>query len=144
MTEVLEVTYLTLGATIPTRGSEYAAGLDLYACLKNLIVIKPGQRAIIPTGIAVWPPENTYVQIAPRSGLAVRHGIDVLAGIVDEDYRGEVKVVLINHGYFDFVVNHGDRIAQAIVKPYIRPTVTLSSKLPTSDRGESGFGSTGV
>jgi deoxyuridine 5'-triphosphate nucleotidohydrolase len=99
---------------------------------------------MVSTGIAVAIEPNTYLRIAPRSGLAHKHSIDVLAGVVDEDYRGELKVILFNHGSEIFTVNRGDRIAQAINEVIVRPIVTESDDLPTSLRGSDGFGSTGT
>ena len=133
---------LTDTATLPTYGSEYAAGMDLYA--DEIVHIYPQGKAMISTGIAVAIEPNTYLRIAPRSGLANKYAIDVLAGVVDEDYRGELKVILFNHGSDIFTVNRGDRIAQAINEVIVRPTVTESNDLPASLRGSDGFGSTGV
>lgn len=133
---------LTDTAVLPTYGSEYAAGMDLYA--DEIVHIYPQGKAMISTGIAVAIEPNTYLRIAPRSGLANKHAIDVLAGVVDEDYRGELKVILFNHGSEIFTVNRGDRIAQAINEVIMRPLVTESAALPASLRGSDGFGSTGV
>ena len=133
---------LTDTATLPTYGSEYAAGMDLYA--DEIVHIYPQGKAMVSTGIAVAIEPNTYLRIAPRSGLANKYAIDVLAGVFDEDYRGELKVILFNHGSDIFTVNRGDRVAQAINEVIVRPKVTESNDLPASLRGSDGFGSTGV
>lgn len=139
---LIYVKKLTNTATIPTYGSDSAAGMDLYAD-ENLEIPARG-KALISTGIAVAIEPDTYLRIAPRSGLANKHAIDVLAGVVDEDYRGELKVILFNHGPLPFVVNRGDRIAQAINEVIKRPVPQEVSNLPNTLRGVDGFGSTGV
>ena len=98
----------------------------------------------IYTGIAIKLPPNCFGRIAPRSGLALKNGIDVLAGVIDEDYRGEIKVLLINHGQEDFVINSGDRIAQLVVANVTKANYKLSDKLKLSERGAGGFGHTGI
>lgn len=133
------------GAVIPSRGSVGAAGLDLSACLEHAYILRTGGRLIVPTGIAIkLPTPNMYGRVAPRSGLAAKHGIDVLAGVIDCDYRGEIKVILVNHGSVDFVINHGDRIAQLIIERIIYPTVVVALDLDETPRGADGFGSTGI
>lgn len=128
---------------VPTRGSEQAAGLDLYSSIN--ITIPAGERKTVKTDISVEIPLKHYGRIAPRSGLAVKHGIDVLAGVVDSDYRGEVLIILYNTGKEDFVVNRGERVAQLIVEPYIAPVVeVIEGELDETARGMAGFGSTGV
>ena len=127
-------------AILPTRGSAGAAGFDLHTIRDGRI--DPGERALIPTGIAVALPPGTCGQIWPRSGLAVRLGMDRLAGLVDEDYRGEVGVLLINHGTQPMSYHAGDRIAQLVVVPYLWDAVEAGD-LPYSARGGEGFGSTG-
>jgi dUTP pyrophosphatase len=133
---------LDRNAVIPARGSQLAAGLDLSSV--EYTIIEPKKRAIIPTGLAVSMPAGTYLRIAPRSGLAAKNGIDVLAGVVDADYRGEIKVILINLGDFPFVVNQGDRIAQCILERCELAEVEETNDLENTDRGTAGFGSTGV
>jgi dUTP pyrophosphatase len=133
---------LTEDAVIPTRGSEFAAGLDLSSI--ESVVIEPKDRAIIATGLAVAIPNSTYLRIAPRSGLAAKHGIDVLAGVVDSDYRGEIKVILVNLGKEPFAVMPGERIAQAILEQCVIADVETVDDLVDTDRGTAGFGSTGV
>lgn len=132
-------------ATIPTYGSNGAAGMDLYANFTegDCYDLQPGERRLFKTGIAIAIPRGTYARIAPRSGLAYKHGIDVLAGVIDEDYRGDVGVILINLGTEPFTVRHGDRIAQLIVTHYLPCLPTEAFELPGTNRGSGGFGSTG-
>lgn len=127
---------------LPSRGSESAAGLDLRTA--QGFVLYPGERHSTPTGFAVAIPETYVGIIKPRSGLAVRHGIDVLAGVIDSDYRGEVKVMLINHGEKYVVFDPGDRVAQLLVIPCWRGLVEEVAVLDDTQRGDNGFGSTGV
>lgn len=143
-------------ATLPTYGSEQAAGMDMYADLhprdvdhplENLEFVhelKPGERKLVKTGVHVVIPDNYYGRIAPRSGLAYKHGIDVMAGVIDSDYRGEIGVILINHGDEPFIIKHGDRIAQMILTPYLTLDPTPYEELPETERGAGGFGSTGT
>lgn len=135
-------TETTPGARLPTRGSDGSAGLDLYAGLDSELA--PKSRACIPTGLKVVLPEGTYGRIAPRSGLAMRYGIDVGAGVVDQDYRGYIGVVLFNHGDTPFKFEAGTRIAQLIVTPYLDCTPKEGIVEVEGERGASGFGSTGV
>ena len=139
----LLVTRENASARLPTRGSDGAAGYDL-SCNAD-IVIEPGERRLVPTGVSLELPAGTYGRIAPRSGLAVRHGIQVGAGVVDADYRGEVKVLLFNHGSDTFSATAGDRIAQLIIERCKMPDVTVVTDraLSATERGTSGFGSTG-
>ena len=138
------------GATMPYKGSPQAAGYDLTSPDEH--VLAPGQRKIIPTGLRIICPDGTYGRIAPRSGLAAKHGIDVLAGVVDADYRGEVGVVLINLGEDPVAITRGMRIAQIIFEKYddlggargLRMVQeTDEDSLGTTARGVGGFGSTG-
>jgi dUTP pyrophosphatase len=138
----MEVLRLNTLANVPTRGSAGAAGYDLTSVVN--VCVYPGKRSLIPTGIAVKLPPGTYGRVAPRSGLAVKNGIQVGAGVIDEDYRGEIKVLLFNHGEVQFHVNVGDRIAQLICEKYEAPEVFLVTSLDETIRGEGGFGSTGV
>lgn len=136
-------------AQVPRYATEGAAGLDLCAALDEPLSLAPGQRAAVPTGLAIELPPGTEGQVRPRSGLAFRHGVTVLnaPGTIDEDYRGEVRVLLINHGDEPFRVEPGDRIAQLVVAPVQRVTLTEvgeSEGLSASARGAGGFGSTGV
>ena len=135
-------------AVIPTRGSPHAAGLDLSAAWEGGFpgfVIRSEERCVIPTGLKIGIPPGYYGQIHPRSGLAVKNGINVLAGVIDADYRGEVKVVLHNTGEETFFVEKGMRIAQLLVKPCLMKDVEEVADLPEGTvRGTAGFGSTGV
>lgn len=140
--EYLEVQVISPAARLPVRGSAEAAGYDL--CASEPLVIPKGGRALVPTGLAIRSPPGTYLRIAPRSGLAVKAGIDVGAGVCDRDYTGEIKVLLYNFGAEDFVISQGDRIAQAIVERILTPEVKQVDSLSQTDRGAGGFGSTGV
>lgn len=137
----IRVKALREGARLPQRATPLAAGADLH-CL-NDIFLGSGERMLVPTGISVEIPVGYYGRIAPRSGLAVRHGIDTLAGVVDSDYRGEVNVLLINLGAEGVTLNAGDRIAQLIIEQAAPADYQWSEVLDQTDRGEGGFGSTG-
>lgn len=133
---------------LPLYGTAGAAGFDLTAAIEGEIVLQPGERKLVPTGLKVALPEGTELQIRPRSGLALKHGITVLnaPGTIDCDYRGEIGCVLINHGQEPFVVKRGERIAQGILASYLRADfaeVTDEASLGATDRGAGGFGSTG-
>lgn len=140
----MEVKLLNSFAKIPRRGSPGAAGYDLSST--EQVCIYPGKRALISTGIAIRLPNGTYGRIAPRSGLAVKHGIQVGAGVIDADYRGELKVLLFNHSKnHQFQVSAGDRIAQLICEKYETPGIIQVFDLDeTTERGRDGFGSTGI
>lgn len=146
----LRVRRLHPKATLPSRGSMQAAGYDLSACLPGeggdaaSITLAPGQRCAVPTALTIAIPIDTYARVAPRSGLAFKAGIDVMAGVVDADYRGEVKVILVNLGDTPFTINHGDRIAQLILERIVTPGVEEVQDLDATERGSDGFGSTGV
>ena len=127
--------------TLPEYASEGAAGADLRA--REAVVLAPGARAAVATGIHVEIPAGHVGLVWPRSGLAVRHGIDTLAGVIDSDYRGEVRVVLVNHGDAEFRVEPGDRIGQLLVQRVERASFSRSPALAATSRGEGGFGSTG-
>lgn len=138
----LPVKRLSERATLPTRGSEEAAGLDLYAAAR--VMIEPHGKALIPTDLAIAVPVGHYGRVAPRSGLAVKSHISVGAGVIDSDYRGPVQVVLFNHSPTEpFAVNLGDRVAQLILERISYPTVVEVVELAPSVRGAGGFGSTG-
>lgn len=140
---VLEVERLSEHATLPTRGSEQAAGADLTSAHKY--VVPANGKAIVMTDLAIRLPPGCYGRIAPRSGLAAKHFIDVGAGVIDADYRGNLGVILFNFGIEDFVVNRGDRIAQLICERITIPQILEASKpLDSTARGAAGFGSTGV
>lgn len=137
----LRVKKLVDGAQIPVRSSDGAVGYDLHSV--NGYVILPGRRAIVSTGISVQLPPGVYGRVAPRSGLAVKNGIDVGAGVIDPDYTGELKVVLFNHDQNPFVIKPGYRIAQLILERCEVPPVLEVQRVVDTERGESGFGSTG-
>jgi len=138
----MQVKLLTSTAVMPVRGSASAAGFDIAA--SEGTVVKARGQTIVKTGLSIAIPENTYARLAPRSGLAVKKSINVGAGVVDYDYRGEVRVVLCNHGDEDFTVSAGDRIAQLILERIVMAPCEEVSSLSATDRGEGGFGSTGV
>lgn len=142
MFERLRFKRLHAEARLPTRGSAHAAGLDLYAVER--VTIRPGGRAAVRTGLAVAIPEGFYGRVAPRSGLALRHGLDVLAGVIDADYRGEILCALVNHGDEPFVVEPGARVAQLIVEAIATPSAAWAEELEETERGAGGFGSTGT
>lgn len=136
----------TASGRLPAYETEGAAGMDIRAYLEEPVRIEPGMRALIPTGLYMEIPRGYEVQIRARSGLAVKHGIGLTNGIgtIDSDYRGEVKVSLINWGQEPFVVNDGDRIAQMVVARYEKADISIVGELSETDRGEGGFGHTGV
>lgn len=131
---------------LPSYQTAGAAGLDLHAAIAGKVTLEPGSRELIPTGYAVALPAGHEGHVRPRSGLALNHGITVLntPGTIDEDYRGEIGVVLINHGKEPYVVEPGARIAQLIVSPVTRVSVQLSEELSATERGDGGYGSTGA
>ncbi len=144
----LRVFVLREGAIAPRYASDGAAGLDLTACIAAPIVLMPGARTRVPTGLAFALPFGHEAQVRPRSGLAAKHGITVLnaPGTIDEDYRGELEVILVHLGQEPFTIQHGDRIAQLVVAPVTRVQIALvesAGALGTTQRGEGGFGSTG-
>jgi dUTP pyrophosphatase len=130
---------------LPAYATADSAGMDLLAAVDAPVSLAPGERRLIPTGIAIALPPGSEAQVRPRSGLALKHGITVLnaPGTIDADYRGEVGVVLINHGDQPFVIERGSRIAQMVVTAYARVAWTVSADLEASARGAGGFGSTG-
>jgi len=135
-----------LDLELPSYESPQAAGMDLRAALSEPVTLAPGERTLVPTGFRMALPEGYEAQIRPRSGLAWRHGITMLnaPGTIDADYRGEVKVLVINHGAEPFVIRHGDRIAQMVIAPFSRLEIGEASTLDATERGDGGFGSTGV
>jgi dUTP pyrophosphatase len=136
----MNIKKLSSDAIIPTKGSEYSAGYDLYSIEEY--ELKSFERKPFKTGIAIAIPKGLYGRVAPRSGLAVKKGIDVLAGIIDQDYRGEILVVLINLGNEAVKINKGDKIAQIIFENYTSVKMNEVNELDETVRGESGFGST--
>ena len=143
----VEIRFLRLhqGAQLPAYQTEHAAGLDLYACIEAPVTLAPGDIAMIPCGFAMAIPHGFEAQVRPRSGLATKHGIGMpnAPGTVDSDYRGEMKVPLVNLGRAAFTVEHGMRIAQMVVAPVARATVRVVEELDGTSRGAGGFGSTG-
>jgi len=130
---------------LPSYKTSGSSGMDLLACVRKKIIIKPGTTGIIPTGIAVAIPKNYEIQIRPRSGLALKNTISVLKtpGTIDSDYRGEIKIILINLSKKTFIVKSGDRVAQMILCPIAKGKFNEVKKLPKTVRGKGGFGSTG-
>ena len=130
---------------LPAYKTEGASGMDLMALVKKPISLKPNSSCLVPTGLAVAFSSNFEIQIRPRSGLAAKNSISVLntPGTIDSDYRGEIKVILFNHGKNDFLINNKDRIAQMILTPVIKMDLEETDDLPETIRGEGGFGSTG-
>ena len=131
---------------LPVYSSAEAAGADLKACIQEDIVLKPGQRYLVSTGLSIQLPAGYEAQIRPRSGLAIKYGISLVntPGTIDSDYRGEVKIIMINHGSEDFIIHRGDRIAQMVIAPVIHGMFAMADSLDATDRGAGGFGSTGV
>ena len=145
MTEIL-IKRLSREVTLPKYETDGSSGLDLAAFIDNNIEIKPGQSEIIPTGLAVAIPRNFEIQIRPRSGLAAKNQISVLntPGTIDSDYRGELKVILINLSDKSFIVERGLRIAQMVLCPVVKANLKEVDSLEDTKRGSDGFGSTGV
>lgn len=131
---------------LPTYQTAGAVGMDLCAAVEAPITLAPGERALVGTGWAIAVPDGFEGQVRPRSGLALRHGITVLnsPGTIDPDYRGELRVLLVNHGHEAFVVTRGDRIAQLVIAPVVRAELVVTNALPATARGDGGYGSTGV
>lgn len=134
------------GLTLPDYMSDGASGLDLLAACREPIVLKPGQRAPVPTGISISLPAGAEAQVRPRSGLAQRHGVTLLnsPGTIDSDYRGEIQVILINLGEEDFTVTRGMRIAQAVLAQVVKAKLAVVDNLDATPRGSRGFGHTGI
>ena len=131
---------------LPAYETSGSSGMDLQAYISEEIILKPGERKLIPTGLSIAIPENLEIQIRPRSGLAYKKGISVVntPGTIDSDYRGEIKVLLINLGKEDFIIKKFERIAQMVVCPITKVVLSETNDLPDTVRGEGGFGSTGV
>lgn len=130
---------------LPEYQTDGAAGADLRACIAEDLVVAPGARVLVPTGLRLDVPAGFEAQVRPRSGLAARHGVTVLnaPGTIDSDYRGEVQVILVNHGSEAFRVANGDRIAQLVVSPVARAVFVRADRVEETARGSGGFGSTG-
>lgn len=135
------------GLALPAYQSAHAAGLDLLAAVpeNSPLMLLPGQRALVPTGLTMALPAGYEAQVRPRSGLASKHGVTVLnaPGTIDADYRGEIGVLLINHGDAPFSIGRGERIAQMVIAPVVQVELVLAAELSATDRGSGGFGSTG-
>ncbi len=150
MTKQLKIKFMRLphgdGVPLPKYMSHAAAGMDLYAAVNEPVMLKPGERKLVPTGFKMSMPEGYEAQVRPRSGLALKSGVSVLntPGTIDADYRGEVGVILVNLGQADFTVNRNDRIAQMIINKVEQPTVEEVADLDDTKRGSGGFGHTGV
>ena len=131
---------------LPAYETEHAAGMDLRAAVAEALSLAPGQRALVPTGIRIALPPGTEAQVRPRSGLAIRHGISMVnsPGTIDADYRGEIRVIVINHGEVTFTIQRGDRSAQLVVAPVLRAEWQVVDSLDDTPRGAGGFGHTGV
>ena len=130
---------------LPKYKTNGASGMDLIAFIKKSLIVKPKVSSLIPTGLSVAFSDKYEIQIRPRSGLAAKNNISVLntPGTIDSDYRGEIKIIIYNHGDKDFIINNGDRVAQMILTPVIKMELKEVSDLPETTRGERGFGSTG-
>ena len=130
---------------LPEYKTDGASGMDLLAFIEKPISIKSKTSSLIPTGLSVAFSKNYEIQIRPRSGLAAKYSISILntPGTIDSDYRGEIKVIIYNHGNTDFIINNGDRIAQMVLSPVIKMELEEANNLPETIRGEGGFGSTG-
>jgi len=135
-----------LGLPLPTYATAESAGVDLAAAVEQALVLPPGERMAVPTGIALALPPGWEGQVRPRSGLALKHGVTILnsPGTIDADYRGEIRVILANLGAAPFTVERGDRIAQLVVAPVGRAEWQVAAELPQTARGAGGFGSTGT
>lgn len=131
---------------LPAYETNFSAGMDLRAWLEEPVVLAPGERALIPTGIAIQLPEGYECQIRPRSGLALKHGITILnsPGTVDADYRGDIGIIVINTSQEPFTIADGDRICQMVIKEYVRVEWERVSELDHTKRGDGGFGHTGL
>ena len=144
MTKVL-IKKLDAEVELPAYKTKGASGMDLMAFIKEPVTLKPQKSCLIPTGISVAFQDDFEIQIRPRSGLAAKNSISVLntPGTIDSDYRGEIKVILYNHGNSDFLIKNKDRIAQMVLTPVIKMNLEETDNLPETIRGEGGFGSTG-
>ena len=143
--EAIRVKILREGAKLPTYGTAEAAGADLYACVSGTISIAPGETVFIPTGIALEVPKGCAGLVYARSGLACKRGLAPAnkVGVIDSDYRGEITVVLHNHGSVSQTIENGERIAQLIITPVLQPAYEMADQLSDTERAAGGFGSTG-
>lgn len=142
----MELKFKSLSGSLPTYATDGASGMDLRAFTDEPITLKPMERRLIPTGLFVQIPEGYEGQVRARSGLAIKHGIGLVnsIGTIDSDYRGELKIPVINFGNESFTINNGDRVAQLVITAYERVEPIIVSVLDETDRGEGGFGHTGV
>ena len=142
----MELKFKSLSGSLPTYATDGASGMDLRAFIDELVILQPMERRLIPTGLFVQIPEGYEGQVRARSGLAIKHGIGLVnsIGTIDSDYRGELKIPVINFGNESFTINNGDRVAQLVIASYERVTPIVVSELDETDRGEGGFGHTGV
>ena len=131
---------------LPKYETEGSSGMDLRASVEDTVLLKPGDRKLIPTGLTVSIPRGFEGQVRPRSGLALKYGIGMVnaPGTIDSDYRGEISIILINHGKKEFKVERGDRIAQMIISRVLKAEIELVNELDSTDRGEGGFGHSGI
>lgn len=142
----MKIRIISKSGAVPRYETKGSAGFDLPAFTEEPITLKPGERTLVPTGIFMEIPEGYEAQVRARSGLAIKHGIGLVNGIgtIDSDYRGEVRVPLINWGQEDFVINNGERIAQVVINRYEQVEFQLTDELDHTERGSGGFGHTGV
>lgn len=142
----MELKFKSLSGSLPTYATDGASGMDLRAFIDEPVILQPMERRLIPTGLFVQIPEGYEGQVRARSGLAIKHGIGLVnsIGTIDSDYRGELKIPVINFGNESFTLNNGDRVAQLVIASYERVTPIIVSELDETDRGEGGFGHTGV
>jgi len=136
---------LNSSVQLPSYKTKGASGMDLMAYIEKPINLKPGKSCLVPTGLSIAFPQEYEIQIRPRSGLAAKNNISVLntPGTIDSDYRGELKIILFNHGKENFIINNNDRVAQMVLTPVIKMELEETNELPESTRGKRGFGSTG-
>ena len=142
----MELKFKSLSGSLPTYATDGASGMDLRAFIDEPVILQPMERRLIPTGLFVQIPEGYEGQVRARSGLAIKHGIGLVnsIGTIDSDYRGELKIPVINFGNESFTINNGDLIAQLVIDSYERVVPIMVSDLDETDRGEGGFGHTGV
>lgn len=146
MKQQVKIKKLNDKAIIPTYGTAYSAGSDIYACMDETVTIQPGETVLIKTGLAMAIPEGFAGLVYARSGLATKKGLAPAnkVGVIDADYRGELMVPLHNHSHFPVDVEHGERIAQMIITPFLTAEYVVTDELDETERGEGGFGSTGM
>ncbi len=143
---IIKIKKINKKASIPEYMTKNSSGMDLFACIDKNIILKPFERKLISTGFALAIPDGYEAQIRPRSGLAIKHGITLLntPGTIDSDYRGEIKIILINLSNQDFIIKNGDRIAQMVINKIEKVNIQLVDNLEDTERGDGGFGSTGI